>query len=62
MIKSLVLLAIGYVSAQDDKTTPDLSDCVIWNDGCNNCRVFDGKLGECSTKYKCKEPVEPYCI
>ena len=39
---------------------PEYEGCDVWNDGCNNCRVINGKLGECQ-KYRCKEQQTPYC-
>ena len=57
MLKTIFLVFVASVSSQ---ATPDLSKCDVWNDGCNNCRVNNGKIGECQ-KYVCKEKVTPYC-
>jgi hypothetical protein len=35
--------------------------CVLWNDGCNECSVVDGKLNAC-TERACLTLNEPYCV
>jgi len=33
----------------------------VWFDGCNNCSVFDGKIGACTRKF-CSTYEEPKCL
>ena len=42
----------------DPNTIP--STCVSWFDGCNTCRVINGKLGSC-TRMMCFRESDPYC-
>jgi hypothetical protein len=39
----------------------DLTNCVSYFDGCNNCSVKDGKPDACTLMY-CEHPVEPKCL
>jgi len=38
----------------------DLTNCVSYFDGCNNCSVKDGKVEACTLMY-CETPSEPKC-
>lgn len=39
----------------------DLTNCVSYFDGCNNCSVKDGKPEACTEMY-CETPSEPKCL
>ena len=39
----------------------DLTNCVSYFDGCNNCSVKDGKPDACTMMY-CEKPSEPKCL
>ena len=39
----------------------DLTNCVSYFDGCNNCSVRDGKADACTLMY-CETPAEPKCL
>lgn len=39
----------------------DLTNCVSYFDGCNNCTVKDGKADACTLMY-CETPSEPKCL
>lgn len=39
----------------------DLTNCVSYFDGCNNCSVKDGKADACTLMY-CEKPTEPKCL
>ena len=36
-------------------------NCLVWNDGCNNCSLIHGKLTMCSEMY-CFKNSNPLCI
>jgi hypothetical protein len=38
----------------------DLTNCVSYFDGCNNCTVENGKPSACTLMY-CETPTEPKC-
>jgi len=42
------------------QTGIDLSNCISYFDGCNNCSVKDGKADACTLMY-CETPSEPKC-
>lgn len=45
-----------------DKAQPEIpEDCAVWFDGCNTCKVADGKLGVC-TEMACLHAEEPRCV
>lgn len=39
----------------------DLTNCISYFDGCNNCSVKDGKAEACTMMY-CEKPSEPKCL
>ena len=39
----------------------DLTNCIRYFDGCNNCSVKDGKADACTRMY-CETPSEPKCL
>jgi hypothetical protein len=41
-------------------TGMDLSGCLNYFDGCNNCSVKDGRPDACTLMY-CETPTEPTC-
>ncbi len=63
--KILTTLGISTTSFQPQlsgQTTTgiDLTNCVSYFDGCNNCSVKDGKPDACTLMY-CETPAEPKC-
>ena len=42
------------------RTGMDLTNCVSYFDGCNNCSVKDGRPDACTLMY-CEKPGEPKC-
>ena len=42
-------------------TWVDLTNCISYFDGCNNCSVKDGKADACTLMY-CEKPTEPKCL
>lgn len=42
------------------RTGMDLTNCVSYFDGCNNCSVKDGRPDACTLMY-CETPSEPKC-
>ncbi|MEI8091206.1 MAG: hypothetical protein WCG98_02965 [bacterium] len=50
----------GNVQTGIVSTGIDLTNCVSYFDGCNNCSVKDGKVDAC-TKMYCEKPSEPKC-
>ena len=45
---------------QTTTTGIDLTNCISYFDGCNNCTVENGKLSACTLMY-CETPAEPKC-
>ena len=41
-------------------TSEDVSDCLVWFNGCNNCKVLNGKWLDC-TKMVCEENEATKC-
>jgi len=39
----------------------DLTNCISYFDGCNNCSVKNGKADACTLMY-CEKPSEPKCL
>ncbi len=65
---SIKVLNTLWISTQQDTivatgtttTGIDLTNCISYFDGCNNCSVVDGKPSAC-TKMYCETPSEPKC-
>ena len=38
----------------------DFSNCLIWFDGCNYCKVYNGKYPKCHNM-ECSLKQEPFC-
>ena len=51
----------GNVQTWVVSTGIDLTNCVSYFDGCNNCSVKDGKADACTLMY-CETPAEPKCL
>jgi len=51
---------LEYISTGTTNTEIDLSNCVSYFDGCNNCTVKDGKADACTLMY-CETPSQPKC-
>lgn len=58
--KILPLFGIAYIETVDVPWTIDLTDCISYFDGCNNCTVENGKPSACTLMY-CETPGEPKC-
>ncbi len=52
---------IGTIQTWVVATWIDLTNCVSYFDGCNNCSVKDGKADACTLMY-CEKPSEPKCL
>lgn len=60
-ISQTVLWTLGIeLSTGAQSTGIDLSGCVSYFDGCNDCSVKDGKPDACTLMY-CETPTEPKC-
>lgn len=51
----------AYFRGECPTTGIDLSGCISYFDGCNNCSVKDGKPDACTMMY-CETPAEPECL
>jgi len=59
--KILTTLGIDMTNKNTPASTGiDLTNCVSYFDGCNNCTVKDGKVEACTLMY-CETPAEPKC-
>jgi hypothetical protein len=66
-ISQKILTTLGMQSTVPQELTwqistgIDLTNCVSYFDGCNNCSVKDGKPDACTLMY-CETPTEPKCL
>ena len=62
--KILTTLGISTNNQQElpptTSTGIDLTNCISYYDGCNNCTVENGKPSACTLMY-CETPGEPKC-
>jgi len=45
---------------EDEQEIEGLDYCETWFDGCNNCKVKDGNILDCTTRF-CKKMKTPFC-
>ena len=60
---SLILDPLKYrvIGALKYQIKQSISDCVVWNDGCNTCQVRDGVQIGC-TRMMCFRQGTPHCL
>lgn len=60
-VKDALVSFLSWLYFTWSSATIDLSNCVSYFDGCNNCSVKDGKIEAC-TKMYCETPRAPECL
>ncbi|MCX6823556.1 MAG: hypothetical protein NT085_00305 [candidate division SR1 bacterium] len=56
LARNAIIVQTGTTSGE----TIDLTNCIRYFDGCNNCTVVSGQVAAC-TKMFCQTPTEPKC-
>ncbi len=51
----------GVETGTTQTTGIDLTNCISYFDGCNNCMVQSGQVTACTRMY-CETPSEPKCL
>jgi len=47
--------------SESKKISPIPKNCLIWNDGCNDCVIYNGKISQCTNR-TCSKKYQPLCI